>query len=403
MEWKNWSYVLFTERYRLPSCSGIYVIADVNNCVWYVGQATNLKDRWAGRGHHRYPQLIRSNRKLCHHIYWQPVPVDFLDEEERYYIDLFKPELNGCKVKKYLPKTPQVEREIKRLLTVINKPTSLFPIIRSVVAGYYEDNDGISSIVIMITVNDFDILYKSTKKRYSAEVKKAWGNYQTYCGRNEEQYTYKSIPIFTLNNTRFEFIQGLEILEYLWNEPNVRERYVSNTQLFGIEVKALKNLSILNELTLEEEWRYTDYQGKKSLTDAAYINYRKHLLQPVFTLDSNTRTEKEVYQSDALTLESLEVSLEKQPIAAKVDESETIQLDPNIPLLQVGDRVMCMLKDPDKFHYKFGYKWTEIDCAIGTVKRLKQTEIELKLDSGLTVNVPLEEIILNPLNKVDRI
>ena len=48
-------------------------------------------------------------------------------ELEKYYIELFKPELNNCKVKKYLPKQPQVEREIKRLLKVLNTPT-LYPL-----------------------------------------------------------------------------------------------------------------------------------------------------------------------------------------------------------------------------------------------------------------------------------
>ncbi|MHC5930709.1 hypothetical protein [Nostoc sp.] len=39
-----------------------------------------------------------------------------------------------------MPKQPQVEREIKRLLKVLNNPIFLFPVVRSVVAGRYEDN-----------------------------------------------------------------------------------------------------------------------------------------------------------------------------------------------------------------------------------------------------------------------
>lgn len=72
-------------------------------------------------------------------------------ELERYYIELFKPELNDCKVKKYLPKQPQVEREIKRLLKVLNTSTFLFPIMRSVVAGEYKDNGDIRCIIILVT------------------------------------------------------------------------------------------------------------------------------------------------------------------------------------------------------------------------------------------------------------
>ncbi|BAY26043.1 hypothetical protein NIES2100_58540 [Calothrix sp. NIES-2100] len=88
MEWKNWFNVLFTERNRLPTYSGIYAIADTNNCVWYLGQAINLRNRWTGKTHHRYPQLIRSNRKLSHKIYYKPVPIDSLDQQEKHYIKL---------------------------------------------------------------------------------------------------------------------------------------------------------------------------------------------------------------------------------------------------------------------------------------------------------------------------
>jgi len=279
MEWKDWPNVLFSERYLLPPCSGIYVISDASNCVWYVGQAGNLRDRWAGKGHHRYPQLIRSNRKLCHRIYWKQVQASWLDEQERYYIDLFNPELNGCKVKKYLPKQPQVERELKRLLKVMNKPTLLFPVIRSVIAGEYEGNDGTRCIVVVTVINDFEILHKSVHKRYSAEVRKAWIEYKTYCGKNEQHYRLKCLPAYSLNDCRLEFVELSELLEYLWNNPSAYEHYVGVIELFNVQVKALKDLSILDKLSLEEEYNFTDFDGKKSLRDAAYINYRKHMLK----------------------------------------------------------------------------------------------------------------------------
>lgn len=95
MEWKDWSNVLFTQRSRLPIESGIYIVADANNKVWYVGKAQNIKSRWAGKTHHRYPQLIRSNRKLCHRIYWKLVPLSDLDEQEKYYVNLLQPFNSG--------------------------------------------------------------------------------------------------------------------------------------------------------------------------------------------------------------------------------------------------------------------------------------------------------------------
>ncbi|MDZ8109010.1 MAG: hypothetical protein RM338_25760 [Nostoc sp. DedQUE12a] len=59
MEWKEWQGLLFKERDLLPSFSGIYVVVDGNDNLWYVGQAVNLKSQWSGRGHHRYAQLSR--------------------------------------------------------------------------------------------------------------------------------------------------------------------------------------------------------------------------------------------------------------------------------------------------------------------------------------------------------
>lgn len=135
MDWQQWPSVAFKERQLLPNRSGIYVVADQNQFVWYVGQAVDLQGRWLGKAHHRYPQLIRTNQKLGHRIYWQAIPVHRLNEQERFYINLLKPELNGCKVKSYLPKQPQVDREIKRLFRVLNKPTMLFPVIRSAITG----------------------------------------------------------------------------------------------------------------------------------------------------------------------------------------------------------------------------------------------------------------------------
>ena len=170
MEWQQWPSVLFSDRYLLPNRPGIYVVADENQFVWYVGQAVNLQSRWLGRGHHRYPQLIRTNRKLKHQIYWQAFPTYQLNEQERLYIDLLKPELNGCKIKTYLPKQPQVEREIKRLFKALNRPTLLFPVIRSAIAGEYVDEDGTRCFVTIVTINDCYLSHGSLKKPGESQI-----------------------------------------------------------------------------------------------------------------------------------------------------------------------------------------------------------------------------------------
>lgn len=278
MEWKAWLNVLFTQRSRLPVSSGIYVVADANNKVWYVGKAQNIKSRWAGKTHHRYPQLIRSNRKLCHRIYWKLVPLSYLDEQEKYYVNLFQPELNGCKVKKYLPKQPMVEREIRRLLKVFNKPIFFAPIIRSVVIGQYEDDSKKNCIVIALFNNDYQIIYKSQKKRYATQVRNAWVDIKTYCGLDENIYYPFSISTYNYYNYRFEFLIIPGLIDYFKNHESAINNYINTVEIFGVQVKALKNLNILNKLSLKEISDSTYSDGRKYLANGAYINYRKQIL-----------------------------------------------------------------------------------------------------------------------------
>ena len=114
MEWKEWSCCSFKERRNLPSISGIYVVVDCNDNVWYVGQAGNLNSRWMGRGHHRNAQLSRSNGKRNFNIFWLPCAPGELNQMEQYYINLLHPSLNKTKVKKYSLGKPQLKLEIRQ-------------------------------------------------------------------------------------------------------------------------------------------------------------------------------------------------------------------------------------------------------------------------------------------------
>lgn len=280
MEWQQWPSVPFSDRQQLPAAPGIYVVADSNQFIWYVGQALNLQGRWLGRGHHRYPQLIRTHKKLGHRIYWQAVDAHRLNEQERFYINLLKPELNGAKVKTYLPKQPQVDREIKRLFKTLNRTTLLFPLLRSAIAGAYRDEDGVQCVVTIIFINDFRLLDKSVRKRYSAQVRQAWWGLDTDCGKSLEQYHMHQIMSYHLPDQRFEFVQGSEVLRYLEQHPSTYERVVETTHLFGLEVKALRDLSVLDEAVWEEA--YTFFRDdKKTLKDMAYLNHVRPLLYPI--------------------------------------------------------------------------------------------------------------------------
>ena len=284
MEWQQWDSVAFVDRKLVPTTSGIYVVADESDFVWYVGQATNLQSRWIGRSHHRYPQLIRTNKKLGHRIYWRSFPTVQLDEKERFFIDLLRPELNGCKVKTYLPKQPQVEREIKRLFKALNRTTLLFPVLRSLVAGEYVDENGMRCVLTVLFINDEKLLNKSIRKRYSAEVRRAWVWKDCLCGRSSDTHEALQLGAYEVGGERFEFVFSYELLHYLKDNPSIFAQAVATGVLFGVEVTALRNLEVLDQVTLAEECDYIRRSQKKVLTSAAYLGYRRAQLRPLQTL-----------------------------------------------------------------------------------------------------------------------
>lgn len=273
MEWQGWENVTFLERNQLPAKPGIYVVVDSENFVWYVGKARNLQNRWLGRGHHRYPQLIRSNKKLQHRIYWKTVPILELDEKEQLYIKLFEPELNGRKVKNYLPKEAQVHREIRRLLKALNKKTLLFPVIRSIIAGEYTDDLGNRCVVVITNLNDFSILAKSSRKRYSQKVRNAWIELETYCTFDEKEYKPLIVPAYTFQGYRFEFIAVPEIIFYFEDLSDEETQLLQTVEIFDVPAKALKGLNFLDKLNLEETYQFVHSDSRRNLKDVAYLKY----------------------------------------------------------------------------------------------------------------------------------
>jgi len=98
-------------RELLPENSGIYYVLDEKLIIWYVGQAKNLRNRWAGESHHRFYQLQKERKKLFT-IYYELVAQSQLDAMERQRIEQYNPQLNGTKVKnKKLRPTETLLRE----------------------------------------------------------------------------------------------------------------------------------------------------------------------------------------------------------------------------------------------------------------------------------------------------
>ena len=84
-EWKNWRHCDFGSKDLLPHEPGIYVIADKDYTVWYVGLSKSLKNRWQGAQHHRYKQLRRGKSKLQLKIYYKQVATEELKHQEKAF------------------------------------------------------------------------------------------------------------------------------------------------------------------------------------------------------------------------------------------------------------------------------------------------------------------------------
>ena len=274
--WKSWSKVPLRSKELLPSYSGIYIVTDQTECVLYVGQSKNIKDRWVG--HHRHKQLIRRDRKdRRFYIYFNNFPVDRLDEKEKYYINLLNPSLNSTKVTKYVPGTLTVESILTKLLRAINRKTSLFPDLRSLVLGcwYSKKLDGsYCHVAIAAGINDFNgpirnSAYPKNIGEWARGVLKKntnWRYYETHCGLSEDEYHPTRILTYLYQGWVIHFVWiGWEIIH--WARAN-RESLLE-IKFFDVEIYCLNDPHILKAVELER-YNYV-IDGKKQLYDSDFI------------------------------------------------------------------------------------------------------------------------------------
>lgn len=98
---------------KLPKTSGIYFVYDGPVCL-YVGQARNLKERWAG--HHRKEQIAQKYPDA--NITWLNAQESELDTLEKKYIQELEPRLNGRRI---IQDRPLSEEESAKVMNIINK------------------------------------------------------------------------------------------------------------------------------------------------------------------------------------------------------------------------------------------------------------------------------------------
>lgn len=289
MEWKSWSSLLLTQRQQLPARPGIYVVVDAEEQVWYVGKSINLNMRWNGKGHHRYKQLNYSNKKRLYKIYWHLFSPDQLNQKEQLYITLFEPILNYSRVRKYARRAAQPSEEISRLLRVINKKTTLFPDVRSVILGYYtelnEDDEGdlkkYICIVIAVNVNDHDRLilnsYNKSQVQQGNYLREYWHIYESKCGDSDPEKKPALIPSFVYENIVYEFVCCPYLIEKLAeNRSNLCE-----IELAKQTVVSLKDVGVLYSLI-------TNNKRTILFRSEDYLFYRSNDLYSVLQLDQES-------------------------------------------------------------------------------------------------------------------
>jgi predicted GIY-YIG superfamily endonuclease len=252
-EWKSWSNCTFDSKELLPQQPGIYVITDKDFTVWYVGLSKSLKNRWQGTQHHRYKQLRRRKSKLQLQIYYKLVATSELEQQEKYYIAVFKPRLNGSKVTKVLPKTATGQQELIHLLKVLNNKTQLFPYIRSVIIGYKEEvieNTRYYSVTIAVNFNDIEFLYKKAyRKGRRWDLKtQCWKICEDMCGQAEGSYLPATVLSYLQHPWAIQFAcLDWKFINYLEHNPQNLQR----VSLLGVETFCLKDFQAFEQVGLK--------------------------------------------------------------------------------------------------------------------------------------------------------
>lgn len=113
-EFETLPNLTLSEKQQLPDCSAVY-FAVAQDQVFYVGLATNLKNRW--RNHHRLPQLKAIGKRCEVRIFWLACAQHQLPELERQYIAHYCPMLNQSKVpvQQFVPSAQILSLSLKKL------------------------------------------------------------------------------------------------------------------------------------------------------------------------------------------------------------------------------------------------------------------------------------------------
>ena len=91
-----WKRLPLRDRSHLPSKPGLYAVVSLWR-VFYVGRAVDLRDRWQGKGHHRYRQ---ARHLVMPYLAYIELPKQRINGAEKELIRRVDPPWNGSPVPK---------------------------------------------------------------------------------------------------------------------------------------------------------------------------------------------------------------------------------------------------------------------------------------------------------------
>lgn len=195
-------------------------------------------------------------------------------------------QLNNTKVTKYIPKVPTSESVLIKLLRTINRKTSLFSDIRSLVLGCWytnEPDDRYCHVAIAVGMNDIigsvtnSACVKTRNKWIRGTLKKNtnWKYYETYCGLSEDEHHSAMILTYLYQGWAIHFVWiGWKIIDW----ARADQERLSKVNFFGVETYCLEKPHILETVKVE---RYNNViDGKKHLYDSDFIQSILPSIQP---------------------------------------------------------------------------------------------------------------------------
>ena len=185
-----------------------------------------------------------------------------------------------------------IEEEIKKVLDKINKLTTLFSELRSLIIGEYLDG-ATRCIVVTVHSNEDSIFQTSMKKG-----KGGWSIEPIYYEFEGKEYK-SNITKYTVNNYRFEFIYFSQIIDYMCLEDRLIN--VKTSLILGKEVKALSSLCFVDNLL-------NDASNESIKTSDSYWFTRSSILQEGSYL-FNLRYKLKTLESEPIETKPVQVNM----------------------------------------------------------------------------------------------